>query len=1233
MGLDITERKNKEEALANLVAGTATVAAEQFFPQLVRHLASALNVTFAAVTELSGPNKVSTLAVWHGNAPGEHLEYDLLNTPCAQVLKGKSAIYSRNVQAQFPKDKDLQTLQAESYVGVALTNEQEEPLGHLFIIDTKPYLKTDRAMSILKIFAARASTELIRQKTELKNAQRESLLTLMLNTGPGCIKRVARDGTLLSMNPAGLTLIEAPTEEEALGLSVFDLVTPEHRLAFEQMHQKVLEGNSQTLQFKIEGLKGTQRWMETYATPFNNPITNHLEHLAVTHDITLRKTSESLIHDQKDTLERLARGEGLQSILEHICRMIEAQSRGLRCSILLLEGDTLWLGVAPSLPATYSQKINGITIGPKAGSCGTAAFTKELVIVSDIAMDPLWERGHRLALNHGLQACWSTPLLSSKGQVLGTFAMYYNHPKSPEPHDLDLVKSASNLAAIAIERRKNEQALQDTMERFDLAVKGSYDGLWEGVVLPHEPWYAPHTPVWWSPRFKELLGFQDDEFPNVLESWTTVLHPDDKDRIFAALHAHIERRQPFDVEYRLLTKSDGYRWFSARGQGIWDDQGNLLRMAGSVRDITEKRNTEESLKRWASIFEHTQWGVATSAGTSPYLDLVNPAYAQMHGYTVQELIGQPLATIFAPEEHQKIPGYIQQIHQHGHASFESTHIRKDGTTFPVLITVSAVKSQDTGEQYRIANVIDLTEQKQYEEALTEMNLALAHAMPGISQIDPSGCYLSVNDNYANLLGREPSELLGQSWEHTVHPDDLPTAFQAYEETIHTGKGEFEARGLRKDGSIFYKHVLMVKADPLKNPSVSHHCFMRDITDRKEAENTLQISEHSIRELYEITSAQDSTFDDKIRSILRLGCQRFGLPIGTLTKRIHENLQLEYLHDPNDTWAEQALVPICDSICGIILERTTPLIFEDVGETDFINSSAYKTLGLKAYIGTRVLVGNHVYGSLCFLDRTPYSGKYSSSDIQFLQLMSRWVGGELERKQAEEALHEANERLRTLSQQLLTVQENERRQLARDLHDEIGQNLTAVKMNLHTLGQGKSAVQTHRIFQDNMQILDSMLKHVRELSLDLRPSLLDDLGLVAAVRWFVNRQAERAGWTAKIVIDDNIPSLHPDHATVSFRVIQEALTNVMRHAQATHVTVTLQMKDEHLDLLIADNGIGFNSLQILERSASGQTLGLLSMQERVRFLNGNLSITSQRNQGTQIRAHIPVTALVKDATAS
>ncbi len=184
---------------------------------------------------------------------------------------------------------------------------------HTYISNKFPLLTTDGVPYAL----CGISTDITKRKqAELERDQRELLLNLIFETGPGCIKRVAADGTLLHMNPAGLALVEADNEAEAVGLCVFDLVTPEHREAFEHMHDEVIKGNERMLQFEIQGMKGTRRWMETYAVPFLNPISNEMEHLAVTHDITARKTDEARIQHlfRKNELILSSAAEGIYGL-------------------------------------------------------------------------------------------------------------------------------------------------------------------------------------------------------------------------------------------------------------------------------------------------------------------------------------------------------------------------------------------------------------------------------------------------------------------------------------------------------------------------------------------------------------------------------------------------------------------------------------------------------------------------------------------------------------------------------------------------------------------------------------------------------------------------------------------------------------------------------------------------------------------------------------------------------
>src|SRR6266550_265775 len=196
-----------------------------------------------------------------------------------------------------------------------------------------------------------------------------------------------------------------------------------------------------------------------------------------------RKRAEALLSEEKQLLEMIARGNSLSMILDALCRLVEELSKGSLASILLLDPDgiRLWHGAAPSLPKSYIEAIDGGFIGPAAGSCGTAAYRKEPVIVSDIATDPLWANYRDLALPHGLRACWSTPVLASDGRVLGTFAIYSREPRNPTPQQQSIIEQITDLASIAIERKRAEEERQahlwflESMDQVNRAIQGTND--------------------------------------------------------------------------------------------------------------------------------------------------------------------------------------------------------------------------------------------------------------------------------------------------------------------------------------------------------------------------------------------------------------------------------------------------------------------------------------------------------------------------------------------------------------------------------------------------------------------------------------------------------------------------------------------------------------------------------------------------------------------------------------
>jgi signal transduction histidine kinase len=214
-----------------------------------------------------------------------------------------------------------------------------------------------------------------------------------------------------------------------------------------------------------------------------------------------------------------------------------------------------------------------------------------------------------------------------------------------------------------------------------------------------------------------------------------------------------------------------------------------------------------------------------------------------------------------------------------------------------------------------------------------------------------------------------------------------------------------------------------------------------------------------------------------------------------------------------------------------------------------------------------------------------------------------------------------------SRHLIEAQEDERRRIARELHDQIGQILTAVKMNLHSVQQFCQGSEAGSYVKDNIEAVDEALRLVRDLSVDLRPPILDDLGLTTAIRWYVDRYTKRTGLNVDVVIDlqDENERFSRELETACFRIAQEALTNVIRHAKATQVLVRLTRDGNVLVLTVKDDGVGFDVERLRKRAPRAATLGLISMQERAHAAGGIIDIYSEPSHGTEIRFSSPLDA--------
>jgi PAS domain S-box-containing protein len=317
-----------------------------------------------------------------------------------------------------------------------------------------------------------------------------------------------------------------------------------------------------------------------------------IEFVGAVMDVTERKQDELLLAGEKRLLEMIARGDARTVILDALCRLVEELAGGTLASILLLDRSTGCLrhGAAPNLPASYTAAIDGLTIGPAMGSCGTAAYRGEPVVVSDIATDPLWADYRDLALPHGLRACWSTPIRSSEGRVLGIFAIYVREPRARSPYEDNIIEHVTHLASIAVEREQAEEA----QLRLGAIVASSDDAIISktlgGIITS------------WNAGAQRIFGYTVEE---AVGRPINMLIPPDRQHEEAVILARLRRGESVEHFETIRMMKDGQQiHVSLAISPIKNPAGQIIGASKIARDITERKRAEEALGQSQAELAH-----------------------------------------------------------------------------------------------------------------------------------------------------------------------------------------------------------------------------------------------------------------------------------------------------------------------------------------------------------------------------------------------------------------------------------------------------------------------------------------------------------------------------------------------------------------------------------------------------------------------------------------------------
>jgi diguanylate cyclase (GGDEF)-like protein/PAS domain S-box-containing protein len=418
----------------------------------------------------------------------------------------------------------------------------------------------------------------------------EAKLLAILDAEPECVKITDAEGRLLQMNHAGLVMIEADHDPASvLGQNVEQLIAEPYRYAFKQMTEKVLNGENGTLVFKINGLKGTQRWVESQAVPLVDTVSKKVNILAVTRDITKRKRAEQREQSRNHVRELLMADKPLKKILTAVIQTFEQDNPPLLASIMLANGNTTALTshVSPSLPDFYLAEILSTASHLTEKNAPTAIFSDQRQIVSHIQSERRWQNYQALAAQANLAACWSEPIKDSKGQFLGVFALYHSHEASPSADDLQLLQQTAQFIGITIERSR----ANDEQKIARLVYQNSGEAMTvtdaQGIIIT-----VNHA-------FTDLTGYTLDE---VVGKSTRILSSGKQNQDFyQAMWQAINStgRWQGEIVNRRKNGKVYTEWLTINS--LFNEDGSVDRRVALFSDITHKKESEQLIWKQANF--------------------------------------------------------------------------------------------------------------------------------------------------------------------------------------------------------------------------------------------------------------------------------------------------------------------------------------------------------------------------------------------------------------------------------------------------------------------------------------------------------------------------------------------------------------------------------------------------------------------------------------------------------
>ena len=707
---------------------------------------------------------------------------------------------------------------------------------------------------------------------------------------------------------------------------------------------------------------------------------------------------------------------------------------------------------------------------------------------------------------------------------------------------------------------------------------------------------------------EKILGFSPEEWLATSNFWADHLHPEDRERGLSCEQTVRQKGQSLSVEYRMEGADGRFRWFRDSMHAVKGPEGSPRLLRGIMLDITKSKEWELALQaseeRYHAFLANSTEGIWRYEGDQPvstalpveqqveqllrfaYLAECNDALARMYGFDrAEEMIGQRLKDRVGDDPRNL--DYLRAFIGSGYRveNVETSGIDRRGKVRHFVNSYVGVV--ENGYLVRAWGVQrDVTERKQAEDALRrseQLNREIiSNAQEGLVVYDREFRYVVWNPFMEQLTGMPAEQVLGKvSFDLFPHLRDSRTQLLLQRalkgETVQPHDIDYRVAETGKAGWI---SVIYSPHFGLKGEIVGVIGIVREITKRREAEEALRESESILRLFVRHSPAAIAMLDRDMRYLVvsRRWISDYRLPNRDLRGLSH----YEVFPETPEHWKE-------------VHRRCLAGAVETSDEDAFPRQD----------------------GTLDWVRWESRPWRRTDGSIGGIIIFSEII---TERKRTQEELQRSLDQLRALAGRLQSVREEERQRVAREIHDIPGQALTAIKLDLRSLilEMGGDPRHPPKRAASILNLVDETIQSVRRISAELRPGILDDLGLAAAIEWAGEDFEARTGTKCRLEVPPENIAIESERATAIFRILQEILTNVVRHSAASQVEIKLEKKAEDLILMVQDNGKGMPA----EKLSSRKSLGMVGMQERALVFGGEVMICSAPGMGTTVRVRIP-----------